>query len=257
MRNGRNTFAARRVHGAAAWRALAVLACLALPAPGLCDPALDEAVARLREAQAAYSEVRDYVAVLHRQERVRGELQAPEVIRLKFRKPFQVYMTWVGEALAGRELLYAEGWNGNRLMAHEGGVLGFITLSLDPNGALALRHSRHPVTDTGIGRMLEAVSESLHRAVAAGELEIGAIGTQVVFGRRCRRIEGRLPADPAKGYYTPRVVMDFDLESKLPVQIEIHDAQDRLIEKYGYEDLRLNVGLTDTDFDPANPDYRF
>ncbi len=257
MRAGRNTEAARRVHGAAAWCALAVLACLALPAPGRCDPALDEAVARLREALHAYGHVTDYVALLHRQERVRGELQEPEVIRLKFRKPFQLYMKWVGEAHAGRELLYAEGWNGNRLMAHEGGVLGFITLSLDPNGALALRHSRHPVTDTGIGRMLEVVSESLQRAVAAGELSVGGLTTHTIYGRRCRRLEGRLPADPAKGYYAPRVVMDFDLESKLPLRIEIYDAADRLMEQYGYEELQVNVGLTDLDFDPANPDYRF
>ncbi len=257
MRNGRTTFAARLVHGAAVWCALAVLVCLALPSAGLCDAALDEAVVRLREAEQAFSGVRDYVALLHRQERVRGELQAPEVIRLKFRKPFQLYMKWVGEAHAGRELLYAEGWNGNRLMAHEGGVLGFITLSLDPNGALALRHSRHPVTDTGIGRMLEVVSESLNRAVAAGELSVGGLSTHTVYGRRCRRLEGRLPADPAKGYYAPRVVMDFDLESKLPLRIEIYDAGDRLMEQYGYEELQVNVGLSDRDFDPANPDYRF
>ena len=155
--------------------------------------------------------------MLHRQERVRGELQAAEVIRLKFRKPFQVYLKWVGEARAGRELLYAEGWNGNRLMAHEGGVLGFITLSLDPNGALALRHSRHPVTDTGIGRMLEVVSESMHRAVAAGELEIvGVAPTPSTGGVR----GGSRDACPrtAKGYYAARVVMDFDLESKLPIR---------------------------------------
>jgi hypothetical protein len=257
MRAGRNKEAARRVQGAAAWCALAALICLALPSPGACDPAVDEAVARLQQAEHAYAGVRDYVAVLHRQERVRGELQAPEVIRLKFRKPFQIYMKWVGEAHAGRELLYAEGWNGNRLMAHEGGVLGFITLSLDPNGALAMRHSRHPVTDTGIGRMLEVVSESLQRAVAAGELAVGGLSTHSVYGRRCRRIEGRLPADPAKGYYAPRVVMDFDLESKLPIQIAIYDAEDRLIEQYGYEDLQVNVGLSELDFDPANPDYKF
>jgi hypothetical protein len=257
MKVGRNTEAVRPVQSAAAWCALAVLVCLALPSTGLCDPALGEAVARLREAEHAYGEIRDYLAVLHRQERVRGELQAPEVIRLKFRKPFQVYMKWLGEAHAGRELLYAEGWNGNRLMAHEGGVLGFITLNLDPNGALALRHSRHPVTDTGIGRMLEVVSESLQRAVAAGELAVGGLSTHTVYGRRCRRLEGRLPADPAKGYYAPRVVMDFDLESKLPLRIEIYDAEDRLMEQYGYEDLQVNVGLSELDFDPTNPDYRF
>jgi outer membrane lipoprotein-sorting protein len=245
------------IRGVVPWCLLLALLGLAVPRPGACEPALEEAVARLREAQAAYAAVQDYVAVFHRQERVRGELQEPETIRLKFRKPFQVYMQWIGEAHAGRELLYVEGWNGNRLMAHEGGVLGFITLSLEPGGALALRHSRHPVTDTGIGRMLAVVSESLHRAVAAGELEVVGGWTHTIFGRPARRIEGRLPADPRKGYYAPRVVLDVDLESKLPIQIEIYDAEDRLLEKYGYENLQVNVGLSALDFESTNPDYRF
>jgi hypothetical protein len=30
-----------------------------------------------------------------------------------------------------------------------------------------------------------------------------------------------------------------------------------LIERYGYRNLRLNPGLTNTDFDPKKPDYGF
>jgi hypothetical protein len=35
------------------------------------------------------------------------------------------------------------------------------------------------------------------------------------------------------------------------------DWEDRLIEGYGYEDLTLDAGLTDADFDPRNPKYEF
>lgn len=235
-----------------------VLACgFAWPASARCESRLEEAIRSLREADAAYAEVRDYTAVLHKQERVDGVLHPPEAIRLKFRKPFQVYLKWIDPGHAGREVLYVAGRNGNRLMAHEGGALGFIVLNLDPHGSLAMRNSRHPITDTGIGRMLEVVSGSMHRALAAGELEVSRVSPGTVFGRRTRQIEGRLPADPAKGYYAPRVVMDFDLNSKLPIQIAVYDAEDRLLEQYGYEDLQLDVGLTDRDFDPANPDYKF
>jgi hypothetical protein len=246
-----------RIRWIACWCAVALGICLGVPRAARCEPALDEAVARLREAHAAYAGVHDYVAVLHRQERVGDELQEPELIRLKFRKPFQVYLKWIGAANAGRELLYADGWNGNRLMAHEGGALSFITLNLDPDGVLARRSSRHPVTDTGIGRMLDVVSESMQRALAAGELKIVAVRTHTVFGREARQVEGRLPADPRKGYYAPRVVMDFDLDLKLPIRIAVYDSEDRLLESYGYEHLQLNVGLSALDFDPANPDYHF
>lgn len=222
-----------------------------------CETPLEEAIRSLKEAGAAYAEVRDYTAVLHKQERVDGVMQPPETMRLKFRKPFHVYLKWIDAGHAGREVLYVDGRNGNRLMAHEGGALGFIVLNLDPHGSLALRNSRHPITDTGIGRMLEVVSESMHRALAADELEVSRVSPDTVFGRRTRQIEGRLPADPAKGYYAPRVVMDFDVESKLPIRIAVYDAENRLLEQYGYENLALDVGLTDRDFDPANPDYNF
>jgi len=247
----------RLARGVLAWALLLLWLCPVLGRAEDPAPLLDEAMARLRAAQAAYAEVRDYTTVLHREERVRGEMKEPEVIRLKFRKPFQVYLKWIGPLHEGREVLYADGWNQNRLMAHEGGALGFITLSLDPNGSLALKSTRHPITDTGIGRLLEVVSESMDRALAAGELEISYARPNSVYGRPTRQIEGRLPPDPQKGYYAPRVVMDFDLELQLPIRVAIYDAEDRLLERYGYEDLRLNVGLSDRDFDPSNPDYHF
>jgi len=43
----------------------------------------------------------------------------------------------------------------------------------------------------------------------------------------------------------------------LPVKIEVHDAAGNLYERYIYSDVRINVGLTDLDFDTANPDYRY
>ena len=97
----------------------------------------------------------------------------------------------------------------------------------------------------------------MHRALAAGELEVVASRPNTVFARRTQQIEGRLPSDPGKGYYAPRVVMDFDLESNLPIQIAIYDAENRLLEQYGYEHLQLNVGLSEVDFDPTNTDYHF
>ena len=30
-----------------------------------------------------------------------------------------------------------------------------------------------------------------------------------------------------------------------------------LLESYTYYDVKLNVGLTEDDFDPANPEYRY
>ena len=58
-------------------------------------------------------------------------------------------------------------------------------------------------------------------------------------------------------YYSARGTVWVSPESLLPQRIEIFDAEGRLYERYTYRDLQLNIGLTDLDFDPENPDYRF
>ena len=51
--------------------------------------------------------------------------------------------------------------------------------------------------------------------------------------------------------------MNLDCELKVPIKIQIFDWDDRLVESYGYENLKLDAGLTDSDFDPNNSDYKF
>jgi outer membrane lipoprotein-sorting protein len=58
-------------------------------------------------------------------------------------------------------------------------------------------------------------------------------------------------------YYAARGTVWVSPESLLPTRIEIFDADGELYERYFYRDVRLNIGLTDLDFDPENPDYRF
>jgi hypothetical protein len=209
------------------------------------------------DAQRVYANVQDYTAILHRQERFDGHLPERETILLKFKKPFKVYLRWIAQPHQGREVLYADGWNGNRIMAHEGGALGFITLNLNPQGFLAMRQSRYPVTDTGIGRLLEVLAEKLARATAADELEIIGSDASAVYNRKTQRIEAVLSGGQREREASCRVIVHFDIENKLPIQIETYDGGGRLLEAYGYEDLKLNPGLTDADFDPENPAYNF
>jgi outer membrane lipoprotein-sorting protein len=53
------------------------------------------------------------------------------------------------------------------------------------------------------------------------------------------------------------MVINQDVESKILVRIALYDWDDHLFENYNYEELNLNAGLTDTDFDPQNPEYHF
>ena len=68
---------------------------------------------------------------------------------------------------------------------------------------------------------------------------------------------------PLLDFHKARIYVDNALG--LPVRYEAYDwptqkgaevSEDDLIEEYTYVRLKLNVGLTDKDFDPANPSYK-
>lgn len=93
-----------------------------------------------------------YSAVLCRQERIDDELRAPEEIRLKIRhEPFSVYMKWIAGDV-GRELLFVEGENDDRMLVRLGGWKSRIVppLWIDPHGERAADKSRYPVTEAGL-----------------------------------------------------------------------------------------------------------
>jgi hypothetical protein len=211
----------------------------------------------LGEAEIAYDRVTGYTAVVHKQQRVSGELLPEETIFLKFRKPLSVYMKWIKAPYKGSELLYVAGWNENQVRAHRGGILRFVTRNLDPKDPGLMAGNLRPVTSMGVGFLLEAVSLNMRKAIKRGELAFSERAPETVYGRKTRALEATFPKDMAKEYDGCRFVINQDIENKILVRIRIYDRDDRLVENYGYENLVLNAPLADADFDAKNPDYHF
>jgi len=211
----------------------------------------------LREAEAAYDKVTSYTGVMQKQQRVAGKLLPEETILLKYRKPFSLYMKWIKAPYKGSEVLYVVGWNENRIRAHRGGILRFITRNLDPRDPGLMAGNLRPVTSTGIGYLLETVAINIRRAIRVGELTFSERGEETVYGGNTQVLEVAFPKDRAKDYDGCRLVINQDVESKILVRIRIYDRDDQLVENYGYENLNLNAPLADVDFDPKNPEYRF
>lgn len=207
--------------------------------------------------EKSYAEIESYSAIFHKQERVDGKLREEETISLKFKMPFKVYMKWIKAPYKGREALYAEGWNKHRVRVHEGGILGLVTVNLDPNGRQAMQGNRHPITDTGLGNLVKVLRENVSKGLEAGELEFKEHGEEMVYDRKTQKIELVLPKAKTKDYYCYRAVIYVDHETALPIKVQIFDRDDLLIENYGFENLNLKAGLTDADFDPKNPAYKF
>ena len=211
----------------------------------------------LREAEAAYDRVPSYTAVMHKQQRVGGELLPEETILLKYKKPLSLYMKWVTAPYKGSELLYVVGWNENRIRAHRGGILRFITHNLDPKDPRLMVDNLRPVTSTGIGYLLAGVATNIRKAMKIGEVTFSERELETVYDRNTRILEVVFPKEKAKDYEGRRYVINQDVASKILVRIRIYDRDDQLVENYGYEKLDLDARLTNADFDPKNPDYHF
>jgi outer membrane lipoprotein-sorting protein len=225
------------------------------PAVGATEAAL---LRYLERAEQRYAQIQDYTAVMVSRERINGSLEPEKAVLLKFQRPFKVYMKWLDGAAKGREGIYVLGaHDGKFLVIEPNGLRRFFTAALEPGDPRVMEVSRHPVTDVGIGRVLEIIGENVRRAFRQKVLKLVDRGVGEVAGRRVREIEGILPADRAADYYGHRVILSFDEEHQLPIRVVVYDGENRLIEDYTYSQLRLNPGFSNTDFDPGNPAYGF
>lgn len=208
--------------------------------------------------ERAYTGVKDYTATFYKQERVNGTLMPVETIMLKFRKPFSVYLRWTGDQFNGREVLYVRGWNDDKIRAHQGSFPD-ITVNLKPDASLAMKGNRHPITDLGFGEVIDKIVRGARLSEMRPQDNVVYVdhGESIVHNTRARCIESVAPIKKFSPYYSHRAKVCFDVKTKMPVRISIWDDNDSLVEDYGFENIRLNVGLTDTDFDPANSNYNF
>ena len=211
----------------------------------------------IEQMESGYARVNDYRAIFRKQERVAGELLPEETILLKFQKPLKIYMKWIGEPLKGTEALFVQGQYDNKLIAHRGGILGALTLSLDPKGSMAMKGNRHPITEAGFGFIIQEMRRGVDKALRYGELEIIGIGEEDIKGRPATVVEARFNASGGRKYYASRMVVHIDKDLKLPVINAFYDDKDVLFEKYSFEEVKLNPGFTTTDFSRYNSEYRF
>ena len=207
----------------------------------------------LDEMERVYAQVDQYTATFLLQERIDGELDAAQSVALKFKKPFKVSMRWLDGSNKGRLALYPFGSSGEKLLVRVPTFVGSVTLTLDPGGSLAMRRRRHPITDVGMGRLLDFYKESVRRDPHLGEFSVEDRGEQTTFDRPTQRYFLGSRSKHTRGYDGMSAVIDVDREHRLPIYTEIFDGNNQLVERYGYLDLRLNPGLTDADFDPKHP----
>lgn len=219
--------------------------------------------------------VRDYQCTLVKREQINGRVLEAEYMDTKIRNeqvdpngnvvaPFSVYMKFVAPAgVKGREVIYVKGHNNGNLIAHEGGsLLKLVTVPLDPNGMLAMRNNRYPITEIGIRNLIVRLIEVAEEDMRYGECEVKFYQGAKINDRVCTAIEVIHPT-PRSNFRFHKAHIFIDDELQLPIRYAAWDwpkkagDQPMLFEEYTYSNLKLNNGFTDTDFDTKNPAYAF
>lgn len=234
--------------------------------PAKAEHPLDPALQVAREGlENLHTNVKDYSCTLVKQERISGVLNDPEYIYTEIRNrqtqngqitaPLSVYMYFLKpEASKGREVIWVEGRNDNKLVGHEANFLKtFGAVWLDPKGPIAMRGNLYPITDVGIENLIMKLLEKGERDRKRQEVKVEFIRDAKLNGRTCTVLQVTHPE--RRPYFDFNIAQIFiDDEMNLPVRYAAYlwpsqpGGKPELIESYTYLNLKLNVGLTDDDF---------
>ena len=224
---------------------------------------IERAIRIVAECQERYHSVTDYTCTFWKRERISGILIPAHVMAMKVRtKPQSIYLRFEQPA-KGREAIYVAGRHGGKVVAHDVGINKLLagTLHLEPTSTRAMEDCRHPITEAGIGPLLETVSRRWALELNENETVV-TFEDMVVGDRPCQMIESTHSS--RKGdflFHKVRLFIDKDLG--LPIRFEAYDwpkksgVEPELAEEYTYSNLKLNVGLKEIDFDVANRTYSF
>ena len=244
------------------------------PAPKVDTTQLDAALNLTRQSLTHMQQnVENYKALFVKRCRIDGELPPPTFANIKVRNrrtkdgrvttPFSVYLNFLKpENVQGREVIWVEGENNGKLVAHETGVGSLINVYLDPRGMIAMRGQRYPITDIGLENLAAKIIERGMEDRPHGECEVKFFRGAKVGETSCLMCQVTHPVKrPHFDFYQVRVY--FDEKQKVPVRYESWSwptspgGKPVLEEEYTYLNLELNAGLTSADFSIENPDYRF
>ena len=221
--------------------------------------------------------MRDYTCTLVKRERVDGKLTDYEYMFAKVRhQPFSAYMYFLPppppgpglpappDNVSGREVIYVAGQNDGNLIAHEAKGLKALVgaVNLKPNSPMAMQGNRYPITEVGLLNLTRRLVEVGESDRKYGECEVQEYPNAKINNRTATCIQVTHPT-PRKNfrYHLARIYIDDELN--IPIRFEAYDwpkqqgGQPLLLEEYTYVNVKLNVGLTDADFDPRNPNYKF
>ena len=218
--------------------------------------------------------VSDYACRIVKQERIDGRLKPMEFMdaKVRHRKTIDgsqvqrpsIYLHFLKPSeMVDREVLWVEGTNGGKMVVRRGGTrFEYLTLDLDPAGDAALQYSRYPASESGMIDMVRKLVDVGTADMQYGECEVQIFNDVKVDNRPCTCVQVVHPRRRSVFlFHVVRIFIAKDVP--IPVRYEaydwpIGDAQESpLIEEYTFQDIRLNVGFSDAEFQRNYQEYKF
>jgi hypothetical protein len=220
----------------------------------------------LQEGIAKFSKIPDYTATFTKQERIGGDLGDPEQISLKVRQePLSIYMKW-HSGQTGQQVIYVEGQNEGKMLVKAAGLKGRLgTLSIDPNGDLAMAQARYPVMVVGLKSVAERIIQYQQDQINKGEGYVCEFRDDAMYDERpcyrCLVVYANREISP--DYRKSEILIDKQFQ--MPVVLKNYTWSDdvdpatldeqTLLEQYAYSEIKIEQKLADVDFDRTNELY--
>lgn len=220
-------------------------------------------VPALRVAYASrrvMNKVQDYTGLFVKREVVNGKIVTHR-IELKVREePFSVYGKFQ-DPYAGRQILYVQGANDNKLLVRETGLKRIAgTVPIDPQSDLAMAENRYPITQLGLTKLLDTIIAQWELEGKYGEINVEWYPDAKLGTHPCPVIQTSHPYR-RRQFKFHKTLLYLDGTTLLPVRVEQYDWPQQpnqpapQMELYMYSDIRTNVGLKPIDFDQRNPNF--
>ncbi|HAD58526.1 MAG TPA: hypothetical protein DCG12_04730 [Planctomycetaceae bacterium] len=223
---------------------------------------LTPAIAYAKKCLAKVEALPGYTATFYKKEVV-GRKTVNHQMRVKIRhEPFSVYL-FFEKPHNGREVLYVDGENDGKLLAHEAGLLSIAgSVSLNPTDSTAMNENRYPITMSGIANIVGEVIKTWEEETRYQGTEVKYFKNAKLGDLTCRVIESNHPK-PYKQFKNQKVRLWIDAKTGFPVRVQTYafpkkaGREPALVEDYTFKDLKTDVRLTDADFDRNNKRYSF
>lgn len=178
--------------------------------------------------------------------------------------PLRVYMKFLApESKKGREVIWGEDLFDRKICVHGTGILGIKKLWLRPTGFLAMQGERFPITEVGMVRLMEKVILRGGQDLSNPNIEINVVPDYEIDGTTAELLQIRCskPRGGKDDFSLAEVAIDRQRMLILMFRSfgwpETDEEDAPLLESYTYHDIETNVGLTDEDFNPDNPNYNY